>query len=101
MREREALIAARDAQRASARGGADGEIEDGDVAEKMVEQDAALRLRAFDADRLVDVEHALGKIDAGTYGLSEQSGAPIPLDRLEAVPWARRTAQEEERRERR
>lgn len=99
-RERVALLAARDGRSVVARGGADGEIEDGDVAERMVEQDEALRLDVFDAGRLADVDRALAKLEAGAYGFSEDSGAPIPLERLEVVPWARRTAEEEQRRER-
>lgn len=98
--ERVALLAARDGRSAVARGGADGEIEDGDVAERMVEQDDALRLDVFDAGRLADVDRALAKLEAGAYGVSEDSGEPIPLERLEVVPWARRTAAEEQRRER-
>ena len=37
---------------------------------------------------LTDVEHALAKIDAGTYGICERCGRPIPRERLEAIPWA-------------
>src|SRR5260221_14488120 len=36
-----------------------------------------------------NVEHALDKFDAGTYGIGELSGLPIPLARLRVVPWAR------------
>jgi DnaK suppressor protein len=39
--------------------------------------------------RLVEVERALAKLDAGNYGMSEETGAPIPYARLAAVPWAR------------
>lgn len=99
--KRDALQRARDASRGDQRGGADGEVEDGDVAERMIEQAAALRLAAFDASLLDDVERALAKLEAGAYGLSEDSGRPIPLARLEAVPWARRTAEEEEAHHRR
>lgn len=99
-RERVALLAARDGRSDTARGGAAGEIEDGDVAERMVEQDEALRMDVFDAGRLADVDRALAKLEAGAYGFSEDSGTPIPLERLEVVPWARRTAEEEQRRER-
>jgi len=42
----------------------------------------------LDAQQLEQVKKALARIDAGTYGLSEVSGKPIPLDRLEAVPSA-------------
>jgi RNA polymerase-binding transcription factor DksA len=30
-------------------------------------------------------------MDEGTYGLSEVSGRPIPLERLEVLPWATTT----------
>ncbi len=40
-------------------------------------------------DTLNDVEDALAKIDAGTYGLCEQCSEPIGEARLEAMPAAR------------
>ena len=40
-------------------------------------------------DRLADVEHALARLDAGTYGVCEECGRPIPLARLKILPWAR------------
>ena len=36
---------------------------------------------------LHDVERALAKLDAGTYGICERCGSPISRDRLEAIPW--------------
>ncbi len=38
---------------------------------------------------LAEIEHALAKFDAGTYGVSEASGRPIPLARLRVLPEAR------------
>ena len=38
---------------------------------------------------LEDVEHALRRLDEGTYGTCEVDGEPIPEDRLEAMPAAR------------
>jgi RNA polymerase-binding transcription factor len=49
--------------------------------------------------RLRDVERALEKIEEGTYGLSDASGQPIPQARLENVPEAIYTVEEEKRRE--
>jgi DnaK suppressor protein len=46
---------------------------------------------------LAAVERAEARIAAGTYGLSIESGKPIPDERLEAVPAAERTAEEEAR----
>jgi DnaK suppressor protein len=37
---------------------------------------------------LSDVERALSKMEAGTYGICERCGWPIPPERLEALPWA-------------
>lgn len=34
------------------------------------------------------VNRALTKMDLGTYGVCERCGTPIPLERLEALPWA-------------
>ena len=37
---------------------------------------------------LAHVERALHRLEAGTYGYSEVSGQPIPIERLEALPYA-------------
>src|SRR5262249_22234787 len=95
--KRDALLASERDADDSARGVSDYAIEDADVAERMVEQESALRQRAIDEALLADIERALHKLDAGTYGFSEDSGAPIELERLDAIPWARRTAEEEQR----
>jgi DnaK suppressor protein len=44
---------------------------------------------------LAAVERAEARLAAGTYGLSVESGKPIPDERLEAVPTAERTVEEE------
>jgi RNA polymerase-binding transcription factor DksA len=41
------------------------------------------------AETLQDIEDALAKFDAGTYGACESCGQPIPEARLEAMPAAR------------
>ena len=46
-------------------------------------------------EQLAAVERAEQRLAAGTYGLSVESGKPIPDDRLEAVPTAELTAEEE------
>lgn len=46
-------------------------------------------------EQLGAVERAEARLAAGTYGLSVESGTPIPDERLEAIPTAERTAQEE------
>jgi len=46
-------------------------------------------------EELAAVERAEARLAAGTYGLSIESGKPIPDERLEALPTAERTVQEE------
>jgi DnaK suppressor protein len=60
----------------------------------------------FRAGRLDDlreelraVERAEQRLAAGKYGLSVESGQPIPDERLEARPTAERTVEEEARRQ--
>jgi RNA polymerase-binding protein DksA len=40
-------------------------------------------------ENLRDVDHAIGRIDRGSYGACERCGLPIGPERLEAIPWAR------------
>jgi DnaK suppressor protein len=51
-------------------------------------------------DDLAAVERAEQRLAAGTYGRSIESGEPIPDARLEALPTAERTAEEQARFER-
>lgn len=46
-------------------------------------------------ERLAELERAEQRLAAGTYGLSVESGKPIPDERLEAFPTAERTIEEE------
>ncbi len=50
------------------------------------------------AEQLAAVERAEARLAAGTYGISVVSGAPIPDERLEAVPTAEMTVEEAARR---
>lgn len=45
---------------------------------------------------LREIDEALTRMARGTYGLSERSGDPIGFARLNAVPWARLAADEED-----
>jgi DnaK suppressor protein len=46
-------------------------------------------------EQLAAIERAEERLEAGTYGLSVESGQPIADDRLEAIPTAELTAEEE------
>lgn len=47
------------------------------------------------AGRLASLERAEARLAAGTYGFSTESGKPIPDARLEALPTAERTVEEQ------
>ena len=50
------------------------------------ERDLALSAQALSA--VEEIDRALAKIDAGTYGTCEGCGQPIPKARLKALPYA-------------
>jgi DnaK suppressor protein len=68
-----------------------------DVAPDMVEEEIADALGEPLRDELEAIERAEQRLKEGTYGLSVESGEPIPDARLEAIPWAERTAEEQAR----
>jgi DnaK suppressor protein len=72
-------------------------FEAADVGEDMFDeelaQDQAEQLR----DELEAIERAESRLSDGSYGISIESGEPIPDARLEAIPWAERTAEEQAR----
>ncbi len=72
-----------------------------DAATRATEEAELLSLATQERALIGAIDRALGKLADGTYGVSELSGRPIPIERLRAVPWARLTADEEEQRERR
>lgn len=45
---------------------------------------------------LRQIERALNKIEEGNYGICDVSGEPIPLARLEAIPYANMTVRAQE-----
>ncbi|MGP4072979.1 TraR/DksA C4-type zinc finger protein [Piscibacillus sp. B03] len=53
------------------------------------EKDMALHRRA--EEELSEIDHALEKMENGTYGICEKSGKEIPAERLKAMPTARYT----------
>jgi DnaK suppressor protein len=60
-----------------------------ETAQRAVERDQRLGILAREHALLAEIERALAKLDTGKYGLSEKTGAPIPYERLAALPWAR------------
>jgi DnaK suppressor protein len=60
-----------------------------DGGQVAAEQDEIMALASDLRTQLEDVQRALGKLDAGTYGICEACGERIGDDRLEAMPAAR------------
>jgi DnaK suppressor protein len=77
----------------------DGAREFEDDAQKLTTLELEGNLAAADDDRLSNIERALQKIADGTYGLSDGSGAPISVERLEASPEALYTLDEQKSRD--
>jgi DnaK suppressor protein len=67
-----------------------------DVAEQVSESEEKVARTNRDTARLSEIDRALAKFAQGEYGVSEESGDPIGFGRLDAIPWARLTVQEEE-----
>jgi RNA polymerase-binding transcription factor DksA len=65
----------------------DEESGEGDTLQ--VERERDLALSAQFRLQVEEIDRALLKFDAGTYGICEVSGDPIPKERLKAIPWAR------------
>jgi DnaK suppressor protein len=71
-----------------------------DVAPDLFEAELGEGLAERLTEELEAVERAERRLAEGTYGLSVESGEPIPDGRLEVIPWAERTAEEQSRYER-
>jgi DnaK suppressor protein len=64
--------------------------------EELYEKERDTGLSEDLAAQLAAVERAEARLAAGTYGLSVESGEPIPDARLEALPSAERTLEEQQ-----
>ncbi len=79
-----------------------GETRDvGDASVADATTDSVNAERERDSDELREVQAALERIDAGTYGLCMKCGEPIDPQRLRALPTARYDLRHEAERERR
>jgi DnaK suppressor protein len=84
-----------DEEMAVKRENADRPREYEDDAQKLASLELDGNLVVRNLERLAIVERALKKLDEGSYGVSDVSGKPIPRARLEAVPEAICTLEEE------
>ena len=76
----------------------DDRVEPGDEGTEDLYQDEYDQGRREDLRKdLANVERAEARLAEGKFGLSVESGQPIPDDRLRALPTAERTIEEEDR----
>ncbi len=76
------------------------EHDSGDMSRDIYDREVDATIAEQIQQRLEIVDRALQKVEEGTYGLSDVSGEPIPRGRLEAVPEAIRTVEEQQQFER-
>ena len=81
-----------------------GEVSDqrspGDQGTDVFEEERDEGLAESLRETLAAIGRAEQRIEEGTYGRSVESGQPIPDERLDAIPWAERTTEEQRRYER-
>lgn len=68
-----------------------------DAGSDSYDRDFALNLLSQEQNALYEIEEALLRIDSGEYGVCQGSGNPIPVPRLEAMPFARCTVDYQEK----
>ena len=57
--------------------------------DSLLEREVAEASAARARHAIEDIDDALARMEAGTYGLCESCGRPVALERLEAIPHAR------------
>jgi len=67
-----------------------------DAGTDSMEREISFDIASKEGRFLREIDDALRRIYNGVYGICEASGQPIPRARLEALPWARYTVQEQE-----
>jgi DnaK suppressor protein len=82
------------------RGDAEDDLDEGDQATDLYQEELDDSREQDLREQLAAVERAEQRLADGSYGLSVESGEPIPDERLEAVPTAELTVEEERARRR-
>jgi DnaK suppressor protein len=72
-----------------------------DAGSELFETEREAGLATQLREELAAVERAEQRLAEGKFGLSVESGEPIPDERLERMPWAERTVEEQARYDRR
>jgi DnaK suppressor protein len=90
LKEREEIVGeVRQIFESSKEMGQDGIQDIGDEAANIYNKQILLSLTESERMRLQEMDEALDRIEAGTYGICEECGEPIGLKRLEVRPVAK------------
>jgi DnaK suppressor protein len=87
--ERDAIVRRLGERRAALTAAAAREPDESDWASSSADQSLLARLADRDTKLLHEIDRALRKMQAGTYGVCELRGEPIGFDRLRVRPWTR------------
>jgi RNA polymerase-binding transcription factor DksA len=71
-----------------------------DAGTDSMEREKAFDIASKEGRLLLEIDEALRRLYNGTYGICEISGKPISRTRLDALPWARLSIDEQEKLER-
>jgi len=97
LKERERVQSAITHLRTDHPGSLDDEVEEasptadnhlGETASATLSREIDYTLGENSGQVLAEIDRALQRIDAGTYGTCTNCGREIPVERLEAYPWA-------------
>ena len=90
LRLRDEILRARDEHETATRAPHErGGVDALDFTEDELELRVLRTTLAQEEHELAEVDAALRRIESGTYGLCEATGAPIAAARLRAIPWTR------------
>ncbi|NUQ46040.1 MAG: TraR/DksA family transcriptional regulator [Phycisphaerae bacterium] len=90
VRRRNQILAALRSNRDQLAGAQRNYADIGDRASEGFEDEIAAGLLSIESDQLDEIEGALDRIAAGTFGACIDCGKPIPRKRLEVLPFAKR-----------
>ena len=63
--------------------------DEGDQTVRALAENEMLGMHNRLRTRLMEIEYALARIEAGSFGYCEETEEPIEEDRLRAIPWTR------------
>lgn len=60
-----------------------------DMTSSIMAENELLASQSRIRHQLMEIEYALARIEAGQFGVCEETDEPIEIERLKAIPWTR------------